>query len=172
MHESEKWKWSRSVVSDSSQPHGLQSTRLLHPWDFPGKSTGVGCHCLLRRMGTFYTKTSVNLRLRFSSTILVVWICGENLYKDLTCLWLQTLRKDCFPCDFIITRSVIFFEIPWGRRVSLFLVCPYFKGVNSEVSVLWWRTPIRLLTFEWAASCVLYSTAKKEIKIKIQVHLI
>ena len=43
-----KWKWSRSVVSDSSWPHGLQCTRLLHPWDFPGKSTGVGCHCLLR----------------------------------------------------------------------------------------------------------------------------
>ena len=21
---------------------GLQPTRLLHPWDFPGKSTGVG----------------------------------------------------------------------------------------------------------------------------------
>ena len=47
MHESEKWKWSRSVVSDSSRPHGLQPTRL-HPWDFLGKSTGVGCHCLLR----------------------------------------------------------------------------------------------------------------------------
>ena len=42
MHESEKWKGSRSVVSNSSQPHGLQPTRLLHPWDFPGKSTGVG----------------------------------------------------------------------------------------------------------------------------------
>ena len=48
MHESEKWKWSCSVVSDSSQPHELQPTRLLCPWDFPGKSTGVGCHCLLR----------------------------------------------------------------------------------------------------------------------------
>ena len=36
---------SHSVVSDSSQPHGLQPIRLLHPWDFPGKSTGVGCHC-------------------------------------------------------------------------------------------------------------------------------
>ena len=35
MHESEKWKWSRSVVSDSPWPHGLQPTRLLHPWDFP-----------------------------------------------------------------------------------------------------------------------------------------
>ena len=48
--ESEKWKWSRSVVSDSSHPHGLQPTRLLRPWDFPGKSTGVGCRsstCLL-----------------------------------------------------------------------------------------------------------------------------
>ena len=44
---SEKWKWSRSVMSDSSWPHGLQPTRLLRPWDSPGKSTGAGCHCLL-----------------------------------------------------------------------------------------------------------------------------
>ena len=34
-------------MSDSSRPHGLQPPRLLHPWDFPGKSTGVGCHRLL-----------------------------------------------------------------------------------------------------------------------------
>ena len=47
MHENEKWEWSHSVMSDSYQPHGLQPTRLLCPWDFPGKSTGVGCHCLL-----------------------------------------------------------------------------------------------------------------------------
>ena len=26
---------------------GLQPTRFLRSWDFPGKSTGVGCHCLL-----------------------------------------------------------------------------------------------------------------------------
>ena len=32
------------------RPHGLQPTRLLHPWDFPGKSTGVGCHHLLRHI--------------------------------------------------------------------------------------------------------------------------
>ena len=48
MHESEKWKWSHSVVSNPQRPHGLQPSRLLHPWDFPGKSTGVGCHCLLQ----------------------------------------------------------------------------------------------------------------------------
>ena len=34
-------------MSNSQQPHGLQPTRLLRPWDFPGKSTGVECHCLL-----------------------------------------------------------------------------------------------------------------------------
>ena len=45
---SEKWKWSHSVMSDLQRPHGLQPTRLLHPWDFPGKSTGVVCHGLLR----------------------------------------------------------------------------------------------------------------------------
>ena len=44
MHESEKWKWSRSVVSDSSRPHGLKPTRLFIHGIFPGKSTGVGCH--------------------------------------------------------------------------------------------------------------------------------
>ena len=41
-------KCSLSVVSDSLQLHGLQSTRLLRPWDFPGKSTGVGCYRLLQ----------------------------------------------------------------------------------------------------------------------------
>ena len=41
-------KWSRSVMSDSLWPHGLQPTRFLCPWDFPGKNTGVGCHFLLQ----------------------------------------------------------------------------------------------------------------------------
>ena len=31
-------------------PHGLEPTRYLHPWDFPGKNTGVGCHCLLHQI--------------------------------------------------------------------------------------------------------------------------
>ena len=39
-----------SVMSDSVQPHGRQPTRLPHPWDSPGKNTGVGCQFLLRCM--------------------------------------------------------------------------------------------------------------------------
>ena len=42
-HESEKWKWSHSVVSDSVWSQRLQPTRLLYPWDFPGKSTSCCC---------------------------------------------------------------------------------------------------------------------------------
>ena len=47
---SEKWKWSRSTLYNSLQPHGLQPTRLLHPWDFPGKNIGVDCHFLLQEI--------------------------------------------------------------------------------------------------------------------------
>ena len=35
---------SHPVMSNSLQLHGLQPTRLLCPWDSPGKNTGVGCH--------------------------------------------------------------------------------------------------------------------------------
>ena len=45
---------SRSVVSNSLWPDGLQPTRLLCPWDSPGKNTGVGCHALLQ--GIFPTR--------------------------------------------------------------------------------------------------------------------
>jgi len=37
-----------SVVPDSVRPHRRQPTRLPHPWDSPGKNTGVGCHFLLQ----------------------------------------------------------------------------------------------------------------------------
>ena len=60
-----KKKWSPSVVSDSLRPHGLQPTRVLHPWDPPGKNTGVGCRFLLhepRRIDAFK-----------------VWRCGRLL---------------------------------------------------------------------------------------------
>ena len=71
MHESEKWKWSCSVLSDSQRPHGLQPTRLLRPWDFPGKSTGVGCHCLLRLVLPPSLKGTANL------TTLFTWLFSQ-----------------------------------------------------------------------------------------------
>ena len=53
-----------SIISESEvaqscstlRPWGLQPTRLLCPWDSPGKNTGVGCHSLLQ--GIFPTQES------------------------------------------------------------------------------------------------------------------
>ena len=47
---------SRSVVSNSLRTRELQPARLLCPWNFPGKNTGVGCHFLLQ--GLFLTHGS------------------------------------------------------------------------------------------------------------------
>ena len=57
---SNAWKWKVKVKSLSRiqlfAPHGLQPTRLLCRWDFPGKSTGVGCHRLLPHPHYWETK--------------------------------------------------------------------------------------------------------------------
>ena len=37
-------------MSNSVRPRRRQPTRLPHPWDSPGKNTGVGCHFLLQYM--------------------------------------------------------------------------------------------------------------------------
>ena len=42
--------WVASVVSNSVRPQRWQPTRFPHPWDSPGKNTGVGCHFLLQCM--------------------------------------------------------------------------------------------------------------------------
>ena len=42
--------------------YGLQSSRLLCPWDSPGKNAGVGCHALLQ--GSFLTQGSSPCFLR------------------------------------------------------------------------------------------------------------
>ena len=59
---SNAWKWKVKV---KSLPDGLQPTRLLRPWDSPGKSTGVGCHRLLHY---FVYKGSSRQNYGFSSS--------------------------------------------------------------------------------------------------------
>ena len=66
------------VVSDSLRPHGLQPTRLLRPWEFPGKSTGVGCHCLLRR-DLYYPLQESNLTITNAVFCLGKHPCSRSL---------------------------------------------------------------------------------------------
>ena len=64
-------KWSRSVTSDSLWPHRLQPTSLLSPWNFPGKSTGGGCHFLLQYCPKSYTKS-------FTQSVITLAHCLSN----------------------------------------------------------------------------------------------
>ena len=43
-------------MSNSARPRRRPPTMLPHPWDSPGKNTGVRCHCLLRFTPWSYIK--------------------------------------------------------------------------------------------------------------------
>jgi len=56
MYGCESWTIKKAAAAAKSlqscatvRPHKRQPTRLPHPWDTPGKNTGVGCHFLLRK---------------------------------------------------------------------------------------------------------------------------
>ena len=70
---------SRSVVSGFLWPHGLEPTRLLCPWDSPGKNTGVVCHFLLQGI----------LRTQGSNPRLLHWQADSLLLCHLgsPCIW-------------------------------------------------------------------------------------
>ena len=61
-------------MSDSLWPYGLWPTRLLYPWDSPGKNTRVGCHALLQ--GIFLTQGS-NAGLLHCRHIIYRWATKE-----------------------------------------------------------------------------------------------
>ena len=50
-------------MSDSVRPHRQQPTRVLHPWDSPGKNTGVSCHFLLHHIRIVTQKVTVDRKL-------------------------------------------------------------------------------------------------------------
>ena len=86
---------SRSVVSDSLRPLGLQPTRLLCSWSFPGENTGVDCHFLLQ--GIFQTQGS-NPGLSY---------CRQTLY------WLSRQGSPRF-----IIECGIQFPVPYSKPLQ------------------------------------------------------
>ena len=113
VHESEKWKWSRSVMSNSLWPHGLQPTRLLCPWDFPGKSTGVGCHHLLWLNTLDHVKyhwTVLNTCIVLNIQIHCVYV--PQLSYPFICWWTSRL----LPCPGYYKQCC---DEQWGTRVVL-----------------------------------------------------
>ena len=93
-------KWSRSAVSDSLRPRELWPTRLLHPWDFPGKITEVGCHFLLQEI--FLTQglnpgfphcSQTLYRLSYQGSVLLA-VVNFGTLQQLASL-LESLQMEC-----------------------------------------------------------------------------
>ena len=95
-----------SVVSDSLQPHELHPTRLLGPWNSPGKNTGESCHFLL---GIFQT-WGLNLgplHCRQSPASQADSLQLRHLIGDVLCLDPQSCPTlfnpmDCTPSGFSV----------------------------------------------------------------------
>ena len=67
-------------MSNSIQPHRRQPTRLPHPWDSPGKNTGVGCHHLLQKK---VGKTTRPFRFNLKQTLYDYTVEVTNRLKGL-----------------------------------------------------------------------------------------
>ena len=88
-------------MSDSSRSHALQPTRLLHPWGFLGKSTGLECHCLLQTCSLFqnskacFTKQKKKKNSTTRIKLLLLFSCQVTSDS----YWLHRLHHARLPCS-------------------------------------------------------------------------
>ena len=125
---------SRSVLSDSLQPRGLQPARSPCPWNPPGKNTGVGCHFLLQ--GMFLTQGSnpgllhcrqilycLSHQGRPTSTL----ILRENTKNKVhTISYIISIYKDEKTLFIMISFLLNFFHLLFTVLPSFFRVIPPF----------------------------------------------
>ena len=134
MQESEKWKWSLSVMPDSSRPHRLQPTRLLRPWDFPGKSTGVGCHGLLQkeRLESCYSPSPPSVPVVIVFKLLdkntFFWDRKLALWKIFIFLFFESCLRQCWPEK--IWDSLP--PVPSQLMAGLSMLCSYYRKDPEE----------------------------------------
>ena len=115
-------------MSDSLWPYGLQLTRLLCPWDFAGKNTGVGCHPLL--WGIFPTPGS-NLHLfcllHLQAGSLPLVPPGKPLEKP-------DVSKNIFIAQAWSVNPAIFIDYQWQTSFSAF----FFYNLLIYLILLCW----------------------------------
>ena len=121
-------------MSDSSRPHGLQPTRLPRPWDFPGKSTGVGCHCLLR------TKLLIGINtLKFSYSFWTFILHASKAYNNY--ILFCNYNSGCILLSWHILSTIN----PNNHFIYLFLIVIFLLFLYILKSVLFFLTLLNIV---------------------------
>ena len=106
-----------SVVSNSLQSHGLWPARLLHPWNFPGKHTAVGCTTPGDRPDWGWNPCLLCLLnlLPWHVGALPLWPLGSLCMQ-----WRLSVRRPCDPrIEFKMLQSILqTFKITWLNEVE------------------------------------------------------
>ena len=144
-----------SVTCLTLWPHGLLPTKLLCPWDFPGKNTGVGCHFLLQEIfltqgqthisctaGKFFTSEPLGLTFcctLFNSVTFLEFLdffSTSNLMQAYSIMpfkhtpYFYYTFSAWTPIFNLFNYSVIFST--YSEKKSL--VSPFFTSENTSVS--------------------------------------
>ena len=109
-----------SVMCSALRPYRLWPSRLLCPWNIPGKNTGQGCHFLLQKI--FPTQ-------------------GSNLCL----LYLLNWQADSLPLHHLgfpgSSDGKNLLAMQETQVISLGQEDPLEKGMASHFSILAWRIP-------------------------------
>ena len=130
----------------------MQPTRLFHPWEFPGKSTGVGCHCLLtsvieKAFQDLVLYPLIHLLLavtlidiyKIPTSLLAAMVILEHIIKE---VWVKVCRKKKMSWLFFSQNNVNnnnykFKGKIWANRISyLMFLNPKFVLVIFFFSFL------------------------------------
>ena len=69
------------------------------PWDFPGKSTGVGCHCLLQKVKEESEKAGLKLNMQKTKVMAsgpnTSWQIDRETMETVTDFILGGLQNHC-----------------------------------------------------------------------------
>ena len=105
---------------DSLQLYGLRPSRLLYPWNSPGKSTGMACHLLLQ--GSSWPRDQEATSPEFPALASGTTVPPGKPLKPRVCVWVFS----CF-------SGVWLFATIW--TVACQAPCPWnFPGKNSGVA--------------------------------------
>ena len=153
-------------MSDSLQPHGLQPTRLLCPWNSLGKNTGVGCHFLLQ--GIFLTQGS-NLGLSHCRQTLYHLshqgspkVSPSQVFLSTLCLP-RRMNSDIFPLFVFFEVFIVqelFLSLMFGSIDEAIWAQSFLCGKSSKLGILL-LIDIRLYRF----SCHLVSVFPWYLKV-------